>query len=365
MKSRTIIPLLVGLAVGIVAIKLFADVLRKAQAERAVATVNVICATVEILPTTQIRESMVEVRSVPKELAPGDVFADLEEVVGRVARDRVPKGMPVLGTFLAPIGTPPGLATRIKDGYRAVAVQVDEFAGVAGWIRPGSLVDVAAVMTGSARDTVSKTILEKIEVLAVGQEIVSGSDSNASLARSVTLLVKPDEVPVLHLAATRGRIRLSMRNERDSSVADSGMTTDKHLLDDTAEGRSDSGTKDTFTSNAFLSRLFGNQSKAAPTETDKDFGGIPSGHPQQVGAVPAAPEPRWGVELLHGPKSEQIWFDDSTQDARRIDSAGGGSNLGLRQGSVQHVPASPMPIMAGSLMSSSPMGLPKTGETTE
>jgi len=364
MKSRAIIPLVVGLAVGVVAIKLFADVLRKVQQERAVATVDVICATGEIMPTSQIHESMVEVKPVPKSLVPGDIFTSVDEVVGRVARDRIPKGTPVLGTFLAPEGTPAGLATRIKDGYRAVAVQVDEFAGVAGWIKPGSLVDVAAVLTGSGRETISKTILEKIEVLAVGQEI-SGSDSNASLARSVTLLVKPEEVPRLHLAATKGKIRLSMRNDRDSSLADAAETTDKDLLSSTDDKPELSEPKEPSVANAFLARLFGNESKPASDKTDKGVGGIPSVPLESAGAVPAVPERRWRVELLHGPKAEQIWFDDSTGDARKIDAATGGSDRGILRGSVQKDPSSPMPMMVGSAMSSRPVSLLKTGELTE
>jgi len=341
MKTRAIIPLVVGLAVGTVAIKLFADVLQKARQERAASIVHVVCASVDIPPTAQIRESMIAVKPVPKSLVPKDVFLDPKEVIGRVARLTVPSGMPILASLLSPKGTPPGLATRIKEGYRAVAVQVDEFAGVAGWVKPGSLVDVVAVMNlsgGGIRNTISKTILEKVEVLAVGQEIVNEGDASASLARSVTLLVRPEDVPKLHLAATKGKIRLAMRNQKDFSLAETAATTDKDLLSVPSDTREKSRQVSTPVKKSFLASLLCNQRKSGSNATDKDFGGFPSSQPASVGRVPTIQDRRWRVEVLQGSEAEQIWFEDSTPGAKRLDPSGRNRTQDFWQGSAAMVP---------------------------
>ena len=320
MKGRAIIPLVVGLAVGVVAIKLFADVLKKAQAARSVDAVKVVCAKADIAPTIEIQESMVEVKSVPKTLVPQGAVLDPAKVAGRVTRLTVPAGMPVLPNLLAPAGTPPGMAVRIKDGYRAVAVKIDESAGVAGWIIPGCHVDVVAVMTTTGvsghRETISRVILEKAEVLAVGQDIGASGDASAALAKSVTLLVRPKDVPKLHLAATNGKVRLAMRNQKDFGVSEDAQTTDKELLTGTSGTKSTEQASNPSKKSSFLSRLMVKQPKKTLAETDKD-----SGSNQAAEAVPAPTGvSSWRVEVLTGSKTEEVWFDGKTGEARRLES---------------------------------------------
>src|SRR5262249_26574769 len=130
--------------------------------------------------------------------------------------------------MLAPKGTQPGLSSRIPDGYRAVSVKVDEASSVAGFITPGSYVDVSAILNERANNrdqTSSRIILQNVKVGAVGQSLnSSGPDGKANqLCRSVTLLVKPEEVPKLQMAASRGMVHLALRNGRDES----GDTSDE------------------------------------------------------------------------------------------------------------------------------------------
>ena len=329
MKGRAIIPLVVGLAVGVLAIKIFADVLRKARGAGSGESIAVVCAATDIGPTVEITESMVEVKATPKSLIPDLSFTKLEDVVGRVASLTIPRGMPVVPTLLAPKGTPPGMAVRIRDGYRAVAVKIDEFAGVAGWIKPASHVDVVAVMhtQGASRSqgTISKVILENVEVLAVGQDIGISGDTAASVTKSVTLLVRPEDVPKLHLAATKGTLRLAMRNQRDFSASTKLQTTDKDLLTSSSTGGSTKNRSGSGSPPSILSRLFHKQPKIAEDKTDKEPEGLRSARSDVVQSATPTQDQPWRVEVMTGPQTEEIWFDGDTRKARRLNGelAGG------------------------------------------
>lgn len=269
MKGRAIIPLAVGLAIGVFAIKYFVSVVKKAQGA-STDVVQVVVANSDIQPTVEILDAMLEVKTLPKALAPKMYVSDRKEVIGRVAGQPIVTGMPIVPSLLAPKGTPAGLAVRIPQGFRAVTVQVDEFAGVAGWIKPGSHVDVVAVMSGksgSSNETISKVILQNIQVLTVGQDIGGSSEAAATVPKSATLAVVPKDVPLLHLAATRGKIRLAMRNVADTEskkrVPDA---TDNTLVGDADGQKKGAAAK----AGGLLAGFFSNLPKPEAKATDKE-----------------------------------------------------------------------------------------------
>lgn len=338
MRGRAIIPLVVGLGVGVFAIKLFVDVLQKAKGATG-ETVPVVCAAADVEPTLEIQETMVEIRQVPKALAPELAFADKKEVVGRVTTLMIGKGMPIIPSVLAPPGTPPGMSTKIPEGYRAVAVQIDESAGVAGWLKPGSRVDVVVMMNirrgGGQTESISKVILQNVEVLAVGQQLASG-DSAANLTRSVTLMVVPEDVSKLHLASTQGKLRLAMRNQRDDSLPKTDITTDNDLL---AQASGKSSKPASADDSGVFSRLFGGQAKPALAQTDKPTVARVA---EPVAARPQ-PEP-WTVELVSGSgEPKKVLFANDKKGARRV---GGDVTPGADRTPVQAKPATKAPAAA-------------------
>jgi len=347
MKGRAFIPLIIGLGIGVMALKVFIGVVQRAKGSTGEA-VPVVCATADIEPTMEIRDSMVEVKSVPKSLAPPLAFQKTQDVVGRVTSLTIAQGMPVVPVLLTPKGTPPGMAVRIREGYRAVAVTIDESAGVAGWLKPGCRVDVVVLMTGrrvNKSEKISKVILQNVEVLAVGQDSGTKRDTAAALAHSVTLLVHPDDVPKLHLAATEGKLRLAMRNQLDYSRAPKGMTTDDDLW---AVAPDKSGEKPESKPSWLLSSLFGLQplqNKGAATD-NRERDAAPA-----VQVALAGPNHPWSVEVMKGPgKSELLWFEDESRAARRI---GGPDGAGRTSGGLEallmpaHMPAANVPLMGG------------------
>src|SRR5207249_2811298 len=117
MKTKAIIPLVLGLGIGVFAIKMFLNVLDKAKGATGEG-IKVVRTRVDIAPTIEITDQMVELVSVPDALCPKLAFTDLKEVVGRVTANSIPQGCPVVQSLLAPKGTLPGMASRIQEGYR-------------------------------------------------------------------------------------------------------------------------------------------------------------------------------------------------------------------------------------------------------
>lgn len=233
MKGKAIIPLVLGLCVGVVAVKLLVDTMKRAQAANAARnTITIVRAKQDIDAYTLITKEMVEaVETSDGRLLPQvERLPSLDVVVGRVTAKSIPQMSPVLASMLSPEGTPAGMVGRIPPGFRAVSVEIDEVTGVAYQLKPNDWVDVIVVMdvesSGTGRrnkETVAEVILQHVQVAAIGQATTGKPGEGASkvkAAKSATLLVSEEDVPKLHLAATRGKITLAMRGDDTNIVAD-------------------------------------------------------------------------------------------------------------------------------------------------
>jgi pilus assembly protein CpaB len=221
MKAKSFIPLAIGLGVGFMAIRMGRDMLQRASGSQGTTQV-VVVSSAEIGAASSIADSMLTTQKAPGALVPHGAFVDRKALVGRVTAAMIPPGVMITESMLAPAGTQPGLSSRIPDGFRAVAVKVDEASSVGGFITPGSYVDVSAVMTERLNNqdrTSSRIILQNVKVGAVGQSLNStGPDGKSvQLSRSVTLLVRPEDVPRIQMAASRGQVHLALRNGRDDT----------------------------------------------------------------------------------------------------------------------------------------------------
>ena len=126
-----------------------------------------------------------------------------------------------------------GVPATIQPGKRAIAVPVTDSSGVAGLIQPHSRVDVLFTRTGSAAEASTITILQDIEVLAVGRLTQTGQtvDPRAPKVPVATLLVTPEEARRLELAKNQGRISLALRNPLDRSLAADSRAVTAEALD--------------------------------------------------------------------------------------------------------------------------------------
>jgi pilus assembly protein CpaB len=149
-------------------------------------------------------------------------FTRIEDLTGRVVLYPLPKGEPILERQLAAAGAGAGLTAKIPSGMRAISVRSDEIVGVAGFLLPGTHVDVLMTYHSAATpDPRTLTVLQDVVVLAAGQQIQPQADGKPISVNVVTLLLKPEDAERLVLATSLGGIYFVLRNGADEELAPS------------------------------------------------------------------------------------------------------------------------------------------------
>lgn len=144
---------------------------------------------------------------------PAGSFSRVEDCVGRALIVPLVPNEVVLDQELANRNAGSGLPVSIPEGMRAVSVGVDDVVAVAGFVTPGTIVDV--LVTGTTPGgPITRTILEHVRVLAVGQQLQT-ENGKPQTAPVVTMLVSPEDGQKLTLAAAEGKIHLALRNTVD------------------------------------------------------------------------------------------------------------------------------------------------------
>lgn len=169
----------------------------------------------------EVRPEDVRIVEWPAGAVPADAFSTADEVIGRGVIDSLVQNEPVLKSKLAAREAGSGLPPVIPAGMRALSVRVNDVVGVAGYVLPGTRVDVVATVnpTQQATDITSKVVLTNVLVLAAGTKIERDSSEGKPMSVSVvTLLVQPAEAERLTLASTEGQIQLALRNPLDKET---------------------------------------------------------------------------------------------------------------------------------------------------
>jgi pilus assembly protein CpaB len=179
---------------------------------------TVIVAARDLPAGSVVKREDVEAVEWPGSAIPEGFATQPGDVVGHGLIVEVRKNEPILGWKLADKEAGGGLSITIPAGLRAVSVEVDEVIGVAGFVLPGTRVDVlATVMPGTdRRETTTRIILQNVRALAADQRYQQDLEGEPQYVTVVTLLVTPDEAEALTLASTEGRIQLALRNTLDS-----------------------------------------------------------------------------------------------------------------------------------------------------
>jgi len=163
----------------------------------------------------------------PASAVPEGAFEDPAALIGRGLIDSVVRHEPILPGKLASKEAGSGLPPIIPKGKRAMSVRVNEVIGVAGYVLPGTRVDIVATQspTAKAEDMTSKVVLSNVEVLTAGTRLEHDSKDGKPISVTVvTLVVTPDEAERLTLASTEGKIQLALRNPLDvDSPATAGV----------------------------------------------------------------------------------------------------------------------------------------------
>ena len=183
----------------------------------------VVGAAVPLQPGTPVAaENLTEI-DWPTNVAMEGLVEKKDDVAGHVLAIAVAKGEPVLRRDLASSNSL-GLAAKIPDGMRATAVKTNEVMNIAGFIFPGSRVDVLVTLRAdnNSSSTVTRTVLQNVQVLSTGTKTEADPEGKPDNVSVVTLLVTPEESEKLALAQNQvtqnqGTIHFVLRNGGDTA----------------------------------------------------------------------------------------------------------------------------------------------------
>jgi pilus assembly protein CpaB len=220
MKARTVLTLLVSLGIaGLAAFVANTWISQRLGAvEPTEELMQVVSAATDIPVGTRIEATHVKMLSLPAAAVGPESVTELEEALGQVVVQPLYAGEVLLQKRLSEFAGGGALAAVIEPGKRALTVRVNDVIGVAGFLAPGSRVDVVATRrAGDNRSNVSDTLVENLKVLAVDQT-VSTDKNDPVVVRAVTLEVSPKEAEQLVKATEEGRVQLTLRNPLDVAV---------------------------------------------------------------------------------------------------------------------------------------------------
>jgi pilus assembly protein CpaB len=222
-KARGRLFLAISVVSGVVAVLLTQELVRRdgTRARNAAAPVietePVLVAGTDLAAGEPVSAGQVSVARWPKGFLPAGSLQDPEAVERRILKRAIQKDEPILESALAPPGAEAGLGSLITSERRAMAVKVDPVVIVAGFVRPGSRVDViATIRTERGELPATGLILQDLKVLAIDQKLEDSGSAEAELASVVTLEVTPDEAQKLAHAAKEGSLQLTLRNPIDN-----------------------------------------------------------------------------------------------------------------------------------------------------
>lgn len=143
-------------------------------------------------------------------------FTAPQPLIGRTVLYPLAAGEPILERQLSSAGSGNGMTVKIPDGMRALSIRTDEVVGVAGFLLPGTHVDVLVTLhPTNTPDPLTTIVLQDAEVLATGQKTEPDPEGKPTTATVVTILVSPEDAQRVVLASNQGPIRFVLRNGSD------------------------------------------------------------------------------------------------------------------------------------------------------
>src|ERR1700736_5917755 len=179
--------------------------------------VDVIVAADDLQVGARVEEHDIKIIKIPAADLPPGSPRRRSEVLGHGVIVPISKGEFILPNRLAGENAGAGLPSLIPPGMRAVSVRVNEIVSVAGFVTPGTRVDVLLTGTpGGTGEQQTTTVLQNVAVLASGHTLERTATGEAQTTAVITLLVSPDDAQRLTLASSEGHIQLALRNPLDT-----------------------------------------------------------------------------------------------------------------------------------------------------
>jgi pilus assembly protein CpaB len=198
------------------------------EAKRGKTMVKVVVPNKPLKAGEIIDSSVVSVREIPSEFANKSVIdpSTFDSINGEALQVDVDRGEPILKSYTATRGGEL-FSAILKNGRRALTIEVDDISSFSGMLRPGDRIDLMLTVRPSAAalstsDTKEYTfpMLSNVEVLATGQAQKARPAAGEAIARSfshVTLDVTPQEATRIIAAKAGGKLTAVLRNSSDKA----------------------------------------------------------------------------------------------------------------------------------------------------
>ena len=228
-NARLALVLAVALgAAGVASFIVFRVVSAMPVREVEVASMEIVAAARPIPVGTIVTKDHVKLVAWPQRNPVAGSFAKIDDVLNRGAIVELAENEPLTASKVAAAGAGGGLPPTIPEGMRAISVKTNEVVGVAGFVIPGTRVDVLVIVRGSNnQEPISRAVVSNVQVLTAGSRFDqenAKAEGKPIPATVVTLLVTPADAERISLAATEGQIMLTLRNPLDvAPTATSGV----------------------------------------------------------------------------------------------------------------------------------------------
>jgi len=218
-STRTIIVVAIAIAVaGLASFGAYQAIKRMPVREVEVRSLYQVVAARDMTMGTLITKDHVKLIAWPASSPVAKGFTSIDKVLNRGLISAVSMNEPLTETKLAPLEAGAGLPPSITEGMRAISVRVNEVVGVAGFVVPGTHVDVMVIFKPEgSKDNISKVVLSDVQVLTAGTRYdqEKARDGQPIQTSVVTLLLTPENAEKLSLATHEGSIMLTLRNPMD------------------------------------------------------------------------------------------------------------------------------------------------------
>lgn len=238
MNTARIVVLIIALSAGAVAAYLASGSDNKpAPAEQVVqlSTVDVLVAKSDIGLGQALTPNDLQWQSWPASTA-GSTFIRRNDrpdaatqLVGSIARAPFIVGEPIREAKLVKADGSGFMAAILPSGMRAISTEISPETGAGGFILPNDRVDVILTRRlknpdpkGAGDIVVPDIVLTNIRVLAIDQAPKEKEGQNSVVGKTVTLELKPEQVPVLAFARQAGTLSLALRSIADANEVDIG-----------------------------------------------------------------------------------------------------------------------------------------------
>lgn len=192
--------------------------------------ITIIIASRDIPPRTKITQEMISEINIPKDNHIINSVQNREEILGKYSKGLILSGEVIPKARLIE-DKDRDLVLRIPDKKRAISISVNKSSGVSDLIKVGDYVDIIVSLdeftvdnqnTSITYPQIAKLLLQKIQVLAIDKELnrPEGQRIETPERYNITLAVSPEEAEKLTLAEDMGRLKLTLRPQKDDKILD-------------------------------------------------------------------------------------------------------------------------------------------------